>query len=139
MAAILIAAVFVLVSALKLLQCGQVSGIYTYPGIAQKALGTKGKIMVDIFLSFCQFSFTVAQISFTLKTLQSIILVNGEKISLWYFAIFIIAFYSPLAWVRRLQYFAFGYILGCSMIIFTVLVVSGYSIAGLIDDGPRNP
>jgi amino acid permease len=58
--AISTAAVFVLMSGLKLLKCGQVAGIYTYPGIAQKALGTKGKIVVDIFLSFCQFSFTVA-------------------------------------------------------------------------------
>lgn len=59
--------------------------------------------------------------------------------SLWYFAIFIIASYSPLAWVRRLQYFAFGYILGCAMIIYTVLVVSGYAVVGLAQDGPRNP
>ena len=59
--------------------------------------------------------------------------------SLWYFAIVIIVCYSPLAWVRKLQYFAFGYVLGCSMIIFTVLVVTGYCTVGLIDEGPHNP
>ena len=66
---IMIAAGFVTMCALKLLQCGEKIGVYTYPGIAERALGRGGKIIVDIFLSFCQFSFTVAQISFTLKTL----------------------------------------------------------------------
>lgn len=135
----MIAAAFVTMCALKLLQCGEKIGVYTYPGIAERALGRGGKIVVDIFLSFCQFSFTVAQISFTLKTLQSIILINGQRIDLWYFAIGIICFYSPLAWVRRLQYFAIGYILGCAMIIYTVAVVSGYSVAGLVESGPRQP
>ena len=52
-AAICLAAAFVIMTALKLLQCGLSTGIYTYPGIANKALGVKGKILVDILLSFC--------------------------------------------------------------------------------------
>ena len=80
----------------------------------------------------------MAQISFTLKTLQSVIRFNNSQLSLWWFALVIVIFYSPLAWVRRLQYFAIGYILGCTMIIYTVLVVSGCAITGLIEDGPQN-
>ena len=44
--------------------------------------------------------------------------------------------YAPLAWVRKLQYFSFGYIFGNVMILFTVAVISGYCITLLAKDGP---
>lgn len=77
----------------------------------------------------------MAQISFTLKTFQSVIIINDAPVNVWFFAAGIIAFYSPLAWVRSLKYFSPGYMLGCVMIIYTVLVVEGYSITGLINSG----
>ena len=59
--------------------------------------------------------------------------------NLWYFASILIVCYSPLAWVRNLEYFKIGYVIGTSMIVWTVLVVSGYCIAGLIEHGPKQP
>jgi amino acid permease len=49
----------------------------------------------------------------------------------------LVALYAPLAWVRKLQYFRFGYIFGNVMIIFTVLVISSYCISYLAKDGPK--
>jgi hypothetical protein len=59
--------------------------------------------------------------------------------SLWYFAAFFIVFYSPLAWVRKLGFFSWGYIIGSVMIFFTVIVISCYCIEGLSTTGPTKP
>ena len=62
-----------------------------------------------------------------------------EHTSLWWFAIFIIIGYSPLAWVRNIEYFKIGYVIGMAMIAWTILVVCGYAIYGLIETGPLHP
>lgn len=61
---------------------------------------------------------------------------SNDKV--WWFASMIMVVYSMLAWVRKLHYFASGYVLGCFMILFTVCVINGYCIKGLIYDGPDN-
>ena len=63
---------------------------------------------------------------------------DGGRINMWWFALGLIAIYSPLAWVRKLGVFSVGFIVGNVMIVFTALVISGYSIDGLIKDGPQN-
>lgn len=57
--------------------------------------------------------------------------------TLWLFALALIVIYSPIAWVRHLQYFEIGYIIGCFMIVFTLLVISGYAVVGLAESGPQ--
>ena len=59
----------VLICALKLVECGSERKIYSFTEIALAAFGPKGKLIVDVFIMLCQFSFTVAQISFTLENL----------------------------------------------------------------------
>ena len=58
--------------------------------------------------------------------------------TLWWFALLFIIFYSPLAWVRKLHVFSVGYIIGSAMIFFTVIVISGYCIKGLAEEGPKH-
>ena len=118
-----------------MVQCGQKCQIYNYSLIAKHALGDKGKLTVDIFVSACLFSFTVAHIAFIMDTLA---ICFGEETSIWVYAAVIMCVYSPLAWVRELQYFSFGYILGCLMIVFTAIVVSTYCVKGIMEDGPMN-
>lgn len=82
--------------------------------------------------------------SFTMKSFRDVfsnfnLFRVNENTSLWFFAIVLIAAYSPLAWVRRLQVFEIGYIVGVFMIIWTVIVICGYSIDGLIEHGPQQP
>lgn len=140
--AINISVTFVLLSVLKLVQAGTKLQEFTYPGIVEKAIGPKFKIVAEVFVAICQFSFTVTQISFTLKSVREVLNYanllgdDGENMSLWWFAMILIALYSPLAWVRKLEFFSTGYIVGCVMILFTVLVVSGYCIKGLMSGGP---
>ena len=60
------------------------------------------------------------------------------EIDPWYYAIILIIIYAPLAWVRKLQYFSFGYIFGNIMILFTVAVISSYCVVLLNKNGPRD-
>ena len=53
MRAISIGSIFVLVCALKLVQAGEEVGVYTYPGIVEKALGPCARLTIQIFLAFC--------------------------------------------------------------------------------------
>ena len=108
-------------------------GLYNFGEIAEAALGKTGKIVVDIILATCQFSFTIAQITFTLTALSKNI--GNDKIDRWYFAIGLICLYAPLAWVRKIQYFSAGYIIGNLMIILTITVVSVYSVIQIKEHG----
>ena len=57
---------------------------------------------------------------------------------MWWFALGIVCCYSPLAWVKNIKKFAFAYIIGNAMIVFTAIVVCGYATKGLIKNGPLN-
>lgn len=63
---------------------------------------------------------------------------TANEVNIWWFALLIIFLYSPLAVVRKLQRFSFGYILGNIMILFTIIVVSVYCIRFLVRDGPKD-
>ena len=43
-----------------------------------------------------------------------------------------------MAWVRNIQFFSIGYTIAIGAIIFTAIVISSYSIKGLIEEGPKN-
>ena len=90
---------FVTLCALKLVECGISTKQFKYQIIVFQAFGSKGKTFIDIILAFCQFSFCIAQISFTLEALESLFGNHGH-FSMWYFACMLVAVYTPLAWVR---------------------------------------
>lgn len=47
---------------------------------------------------------------------------------MWIFGIFIIVLYSPLVWVRTLEFFKKGYIFANAMIILTVGLTAAYCV-----------
>jgi len=51
---------FVLYCAQKLVKCGIKINSYSFSAIARQALGSRAMAVVEITLSFCQFSFTIA-------------------------------------------------------------------------------
>lgn len=134
-----VACCFVLHCALKLVKCGLKIDKYSYSEIALKAFGPWGKRFVDVALACCQTSFTIAQISFTLEAFSSTFSRPPHEINMWWFAMGLIALYSPLAWVRNLQYFSFGYQIGMMMILFTTLLISLFSIIKYAEMGPIQP
>ena len=135
---IFVCTILVLICALKLVQCGSHVMIYNYPDIADYAWGRKLHIAVKIILALCQFSFTVAQISFSIQALESTFVADNKVVSRWWFALGIIALYTPLAWARKLSYFSMGYAIGMIMILYTAGLIASISIFDLASKGPEN-
>lgn len=137
--AIILGGWFVCVCALKLVECAFECQKFDFREVARSALGSTGCHVISIVLAVIQFSFTIAQISFTLKAIESIILEStGNTVNLWYIAFGVIVIYSPIAWVRRISVWRKGYSLAIFMILFTALVIMVYSIHGLATTGPVN-
>ena len=128
------AMVFVTVTALKLIKCGLHTKQFKYQLIVYEAFGQRGKTFVDIVLCFVQFSFSIAQISFTLEAMVSL---SQHKVNMWIFAAVLVGIYTPIAWVRRLEYFKVGYTIGMAMILYTAVFISVYCVKDLVKYGPK--
>ena len=61
---ILLSGIIVAFTTSLLVQSGLKANIYSYSELAQQVLGSKMKVLIEIFISLAQFSFTVYQISF---------------------------------------------------------------------------
>jgi amino acid permease len=131
--AICLGGCIVYICASKLVQCAFKIEKYDFREVSRLALGPTGCHIVCIMLAVVQFSFTIAQISFTLKAIQSVSeSALGQPIDMWWIALVIMAVYTPIAWVRRISVWAKGYSLAIMMIVFTTVVIMTYSIKGLI-------
>lgn len=49
----MIGAMFVLICVLKLVKTGRTLQEFTYPGIVEKAIGPRSKLVIEIFLAIC--------------------------------------------------------------------------------------
>jgi len=70
--------------------------------------------------------------TFTLSSLQSTIQAwlpeDHRVVPLWIFGLFIWLIYSPIMWVRKLEYFAKGFIFAIFLIMLGVLTTSYFAI-----------
>ena len=116
--------------AIKLTQCGLATKQISYPDIAGKALGKKGKKVLELFLSVVHFQFTIAQLAFTIAGLKSSVeyWFGLQDLKKEYFGIVLLAGFSPLAWIRDIETFKCGFIFGFAMIIVTLITISGFCI-----------
>ena len=64
-------AVITTVCAIKLVQAGLKYKLYSYSLIVEKALGTKGRVALDIMISATQFSFTISHITFIVESCKT--------------------------------------------------------------------
>ena len=97
--------------------------------LMQKSLGDKGLWIGRICLALAHFQFTIGQVTFTLKSLQSTIGAwVGQTSPLWVFAVMIWILFTPLVWVRRLEPFKYTYMFAVSMIALGVIATSVFAI-----------
>jgi amino acid permease len=52
-----------------------------------------------------------------------------EDIKSEYFAVIFLALFSPLAWVREIEFFKIGFIFGFAMIIITLLTIAAFCVS----------
>lgn len=117
------------VCTLKLVESGQHLKIYSYSLLAEKALGKKGKVFLDITVMLTQYSFTVSHILFIVKSLKSTFDVAlGVSTNPWLYASVMICILTPLAWVRNIATFSFSFMIGNIMILLTFIIVCIFCI-----------
>ena len=111
----------------KLIDAGLFLKLFSYSLIVEKALGKKGRFALDLMVCLTQISFTIAAIIFLASALKLTMdnLFNVDS-NPWIYACFIIAIYTPLAWVRNIAKFSFTFLLGNLLILLAILFVSVY-------------
>ena len=130
--------------AARLASVAHSQGIYSYSLLMRKAVGDKGLIVSRIFLAIAHWQFTVGQMTFTLSSLQSTIQswlpADHQVVPLWVYGLFIWFLYSPLMWVRTLEYFSKGFIIAVFLILLGVATTSYFAL-DLIEaqDGSAGP
>jgi len=138
--ALMVACFFESLCAARLSSVAHEYRIYSYPLIMKKALGDKGLNAARIFLGLAHWQFTIGQIAFTVKSLQSTIGAwMGETAPLWVFGLIIWVVYSPLVWVRTLQFFSKAFIFAVAMILIGVLTTAYFALGIVEEQGGSGP
>ena len=60
-----------------------------------------------------------------------------EKISKWFFGIICLCIYAPLCWIRKVEKLAVTHLFGDIMIIFTIIVIVGFSAYSIGQNGVK--
>ena len=95
----------------------------------KRAIGDKGLHAARICLALAHFQFTIGQVTFTLKSLQSTLGAwFGYTTPLWVFGIGIWFIYTPLVWVRKMESFKQAFIFAVMMILLGVLTTSTFAV-----------
>lgn len=109
-------AIVSLICAVKLIECSFKTKLVSYPQIVRASFGLGAETLVKIWLAVYQFNWTVIQLNFTIESLGDVFGIPKEI--KWYFIVAIMILYSPLAWVRQLQYYSPVYLAGNIIIFF---------------------
>lgn len=138
---IVIASLTVGRSSILMVSCLQEFELKNYLDVAEKAYGRAGRTITGLCLALFQFIQSVVQINFILRSVKEVwaLIIKNQDFRDWWLVLGIIGLLSPLAWIRKLQYFASGYIFACLLILFTLFVINGFSIQGIIYDGREAP
>jgi hypothetical protein len=95
----------------------------------KKALGKKGLIFTRIVLGLAHFQFGIAQISFTLQSLQSNVEEwTGTLTPLWVYGLAIWAIYTPIVWIRKFEFLSKAFLFAIFCIVLGVLTTSVYAV-----------
>jgi len=68
---LIFSAVLTTICVRKLVQVGLIFNIYSYSLIMERVFGHKSRIILDFMIATTQFSFTISQITFIIRSLQS--------------------------------------------------------------------
>ena len=131
---LIVATFFEALCAVRLTNVAQKYKIYSYPLLMERAMGSKGLNMARIALALAHWQFTIGQVTFTLKSLQSTLAAwLGHTSPLWVFGFAIWLIYSPIVWVRRLEPFAKAFIFATAMIALGVVTTSYFATDLIIE------
>ena len=126
---LIMACIFDTLGAVKLTQTARKVGIYNYPELVQYAFGKNIRVVFEICVALLCFQFSLSKLAFFCKTLSSLARVLfGLHYPIWIFMILTVAVFAPLAWIRTLESFRWGFMLGIFAIVFMIGIVATFSI-----------
>ena len=135
---LIISCFFEALSAYKLAQAANKLRIYRYQDLVEHALGSTYKIVFQVIMAFAGLSFTFGQLSFFIRTLQSLAQLSaGEELEIWIFGGVTLAILGPLAWIRTLETFRLGFIVAVVIIFIMIVIVSTFDFI-IINDNEGN-
>ena len=90
-----------------------------------KALGRRGKVILDIMIAATQFSFSLSLASYITTASQNVIQsLTGVEISFWIIGLALLFILAPIAWVRNISKFSFTFLIGNLLILTTLVTVT---------------
>lgn len=120
----------------KLVQTGLKYDVFSYSLICQKVLGKQGKLISDIMICLSQFSFSLGQMVFVLKSMQTSVNQLFEVSTTQYlYCGILICCLTPIAWVRDIARFSFSFMIGNCLILLTLVVVTIYCAKLIAEEG----
>lgn len=135
-----ISAILTTVCVVKLVHSGLHCELYSYSMLAERALGRKGKIALDIMIFLCQYAFTISHMSYIVTSCTSTAFaLMGRQVDPIYFATATVLILTPMAWVRNIAKFSFTFMIGNVLILLVAVSVCGYAISLISVQGGPGP
>ena len=123
------------ICAFKLIEAGLKLKLYSYSLVVESVLGKKGRVALDIMIAITQISFAISHQVFVIESLKtSVDKLLGIDSNHWLYAAGLIIVLTPVAWVRNIAKFAFTYLIGILLIVWGIIVVSGYAVGTLAEN-----
>lgn len=112
------------------------SGDVSYGHLGQRSFGRAGRFAVNVSLVLSQLGFCCSYLIFVEKNIGDIIEqvfhLNSSVASFsWTLILLQIPLYTPLTWVRRIEYFAITNLIADVLILFGLIYIIGYSVEKL--------
>ncbi|KAG3132401.1 hypothetical protein PI126_g19658 [Phytophthora idaei] len=132
---------------LRLVECSSVllrSRNYhnvSYGIVGEQAFGTMGRRAVNLSLVLSQIGFCCSYLIFVEKNIGEVLLhsfnlQSSSTTSSWTLILLQIPLYTPLVWVRRLEYFAFTSLFADVLIVFGLVYILTYTVKTLESAAP---
>uniref|UniRef100_M4BRX0 Amino acid transporter transmembrane domain-containing protein n=1 Tax=Hyaloperonospora arabidopsidis (strain Emoy2) TaxID=559515 RepID=M4BRX0_HYAAE len=114
----------------------------SYGLVGEKAFGKVGRVAVNISLVLSQLGFCCSYLIFVEKNIGEVILAafgiqSTTASSSLTLIVLQILLYTPLSWVRRIEYFALTNLFADLLILFGIVYIISYTVQTL-DDAPAN-
>ncbi|DBA00294.1 TPA: hypothetical protein N0F65_001489 [Lagenidium giganteum] len=115
----------------------------SYGRVGARAFGRAGRVAVNISLVLSQLGFCCSYLIFVEKNIGDIIThvfkTDGNSVvsASWTLILLQIPLYTPLSWVRRIEYFAITNLFADVLIIFGLFYIIYYSISTMVTHDER--
>ena len=120
----------------KLIQVGLKHNLYSYSLVVERIFGHKTRILLDFMIATTQFSFSISQHVFVIRSLKtSFDIALNQQTTPWIFGCGILLVLTPISWVRNISKFSFSFMVGNLLILLTAVVLSVFSLNLILHQG----